>query len=617
MAHYKVKTSRLRTRNSTTEPEWLRVGADLTKLVNAWSGRNDLVVYGGADSAEGIAPAAYYADISEIEVNLPVAFGLAKPESIGDFTKRETQTDFLMTSGVIYHEALHAKHTHWDIPALAELLDNPESHAFMGLEESRIEAKGAVEHPQNLQYLRASALELALEEVDSARLASMQGEVWQVAQLALLSLARVSAGILTERDVVEIRELCVTALGEELLEALEDVWTEFQSLHYSQTKQGATLAKKWVELLRQADPEGEPSGNNSAFEESDEDTQGQGQGQGQQGEGQQSDSLSDQIRKTLEDSATQTEMDANDNVARQEISNEWSEQAKQRAEEAKQRNERKQKAKQVFEKPHHQEGSGSHSRVRERRSPTGRERASAVQIAKALEKAKYRERSVHTRKTELPQGRLVARNLIQNRAMESKGLRGELPAWKQKVRKHTDDPTLTLGVMVDISGSMGSAMEAMGATAWIMSEAGRRIQAKTAMVYYGNGVFPTLKVGQKLDQVTIYSAPDSTEKFGQAWEALDGALGLTYSDGVRLLVIVSDGYYTSDQQERCKSALKECKRNGVAVLWLVPKECHSYPAKNLTAEAGWGVVADELDVSQIASVVGKTATQALARVGES
>ena len=171
--------------------------------------------------------------------------------------------------------------------------------------------------------------------------------------------------------------------------------------------------------------------------------------------------------------------------------------------------------------------------------------------------------------------------------------------------------------MVDISGSMGSAMEAMGATAWIMSEAGRRIQAKTAMVYYGNGVFPTLKVGQKLDQVTIYSAPDSTEKFGQAWEALDGALGLTHSDGVRLLVIVSDGYYTSDQQERCKSALKECKRNGVAVLWLVPKECHSYPAKNLTAEAGWGVVADELDVSQIASVVGKTATQALARVGES
>lgn len=609
MAHYKVKTSRLRTRNSTTEPEWLRVGADLTKLVNAWSGRNDLVVYGGADSAEGIAPAAYYADISEIEVNLPVAFGLAKPESIGDFTKRETQTEFLMTSGVIYHEALHAKHTHWDIPALAELLDNPESHAFMGLEESRIEAKGAVEHPQNLQYLRASALELALEEVDSARLASMQGEVWQVAHLALLSLARVSAGILTEQDVVEIRELCVTALGEELLEELEDVWTEFQSLHHTQTKQGATLAKKWVELLRQADPEGEPNGGGSAFEESDESEQGEGQ----QGDN----SLSDQIRKTLEESATQTEMDANDSVARQDVSNEWSKQAKQRADEAKQRNERKQKAKQVFDKPHNQEGSGSHSRVRELRSPSGRERASAVQIAKALEKAKYRERSVHIRKTELPQGRLVARNLIQNRAMESKGLRGELPAWKQKVRKHTDDPTLTLGVMVDISGSMSSAMEAMGATAWIMSEAGRRIQAKTAMVYYGSGVFPTLKVGQRLDQVTIYSAPDNTEKFGQAWEALDGALGLTHSDGVRLLVIVSDGHYTYDQQERCKSALKECKRNGVAVLWLVPQECYSYPAKNLTAEAGWGVVADELDVSQIASVVGKTATQALARIGES
>lgn len=231
-----------------------------------------------------------------------------------------------------------------------------------------------------------------------------------------------------------------------------------------------------------------------------------------------------------------------------------------------------------------------------------------------MEKAKYRERSVHTRKTELPQGRLVARNLIQNRAMESKGLRGELPAWKQKVRKHTDDPTLTLGVMVDISGSMGSAMEAMGATAWIMSEAGRRIQAKTAMVYYGSGVFPTLRVGQRLDQVTTYTAPDGTEMFGEAWESLDGELGLTYGDGVRMLVIVSDGYYTPKQQDNCVTALRECRQNGVAVLWLVPKECYGHPAKKLTERAGWGVVADELDVSQIATIVGKTASESLSRV---
>lgn len=611
MAHYKVKTSsRLRSRKQNNSPEWLKVGASLTKLVNLWSERSDLVVYGGADSAEGKAPAAYYADISEIEVNLPEVFGKTQPESIGDFMDRDTQLEYPMFTGIMYHESLHACFTDWDIPALADQLDENESHAFMMLEESRIEAKGVIERPQLKQFLRASALEMALEDVTTASLATMQGDVWQVANLVGLSLARVDSGVLEDSDVAEIYEIAVEVLGEELLEALQDVWVAFQSLSTRQVSQGVALAKKWVELLRQADPEGEPQRGEGegAFDEQDE--------QGEQGEqsGNSQSKLSDKIRKALEDSATRTEMDANDQLENQQTSQEMSEVAKQRAEEAKKRNQKKDEAKRIFDKHHNEKGSGSNSRLQERRVPTGAERASAVSIAKSLEKAKYRERSVHIRKTQMPQGKLVARNLIQNRAMESMGKRGELPAWKQKVRKHTDEPNLTLGVMVDISGSMSSAMEAMGSTAWILSEAGRRIQAKTAMVYYGSGVFPTLRVGQRLDQVSVYSASDYTEKFGQAWRALDGELGLTYSDGVRILVIVSDGHYTPHEEERCVQALEECRQNGVAVLWLVPKSSHSYQAKNLTARARWGVVADELDVAQIASVVGRTAIEAIGKV---
>jgi hypothetical protein len=613
MAHYKAKTSsRLRSRAQNTSPEWLKVGASLTKLVNLWSERNDLVVYGGADSAEGRAPAAFYADIAEIEVNLPEAFGVMKPETIGDFCSKDTQLEFPMFTGIMFHEALHAQFTKWDIEALLPELDNNESRAFMLLEESRIEAKGIIERPQNRQFLRASALEMALQEINEQSLAGM-GDVWEVANLAGLSLARVDSGVLNPSDVADIQEIAESVLGEELLEALQDVWVEFQSLTMNQSEKAIALAKKWVELLRQADPEGEPQGGAHAFEPS-EDSEESEESEGQAGNGSE---LSKAIRESLEGSAIQTEMDATRELENQQTQGDWSEQAKQRAEQAKERNQRKDTAKKIFDKSHNETGSGSSSRVSERRAPTGAERASAVSIAKSLEKAKYRERSVHTRKTQAPMGKLVPRNLIQNRAMESMGKRGELPAWKSKVRKHTDEPTLSLGIMVDISGSMSSAMEAMASTAWIMSEAGRRIQARTAMVYYGEGVFPTLRVGQKLDQVSIYTAPDGTEKFGKAWEALDGELGLTYSDGVRILVIVSDGYYTPQERDRCVQALRDCKRNGVAVLWLVPKTSHDYTAKHLTAEAGWGVVAGELEVSQIASVVGKTATEALARVAQS
>ena len=612
MAHYKVKgKSRLRTRTSTTNPEWLRICSQIGRLVNDWSWRSDLAVYGGEDSAEGQAVAAFYGDIAEIEINLPKAFGTAtRPETIGDFYQRETHYEFPMTTGIIYHEALHARHTNWDFEILKEQLDDTEGRAFMLLEESRIEARGVIEKSENKLFLRASALEMALEGVDEAELSKMGGEIWQVAQLAGLSLARYDARILERDDVMDIYKIVVATLGEDLYKELRLVWTEFQTITGKEQDKAIQLAKKWVELLRQADPEGEPTGGGSVFEESEDES---GEGESESGSG-----VSEAVQKLLDkmsESALNAELSANDELLDQQTKEKWNEESKARQSETQNRNQKRHKANQIFDKSHNETGSGSNSRIHERRLPTGSERASAVSIAKELEKAKYRERSVHTRKTQMPMGKLAMRNAIQNKALESMGKRGELPEWKHKTRKHTDDPTLRLGVMVDISGSMGSAMESMGQTAWILSEAGRRIQAKTAMVYYGSGVFPTLRVGQRLHEVSIYTAPDGTEKFGEAWEALDGELGLTFGDGVRMLVIVSDGQYTAPQRLNTIKALTECRQSGVAVLWITPKNCYGGTAREMIQTAGWGVHLDQMEVGEIAKQVGKSASEALGKVG--
>jgi hypothetical protein len=135
------------------------------------------------------------------------------------------------------------------------------------------------------------------------------------------------------------------------------------------------------------------------------------------------------------------------------------------------------------------------------------------------------------------------------------------------------------------------------------------------MVYYGSGVFPTLRVGQRLSEVSVYSAPDGTEKFQDAWQALDGQLGLTFGDGVRLLVIVSDGNYTPKETQNAIQALRECRQAGTAVLWITPKECYDYGAKDIIGQAAWGVHLTNLDTDEIAMSVGKSATDALNRVG--
>ena len=619
MAHYKVKTgSRLRSRTQTTNPEWLKVCSQIGRVVNDWAWRSDLVVYGGEDSAEGRAVAAYYADISEIEVNLGKAFGeLTPPSLIGDFRSRDTQYEYPVVSGIVYHEALHARHTNWDFDYLKENLDNTEGEAFMLLEESRIERKGILERPENKQFLRASALEMALEEVNSESLSKMGSDVWQTAKLAGLSIARVDSGVLEVSDIDEIYESVVAILGKELFDELRKVWIAYQELGVPQIAEAVALAKKWVELLRQADPEGEPNSSNPFSEGEESESEGAGEGDSENGEQQSKSSEAlGQLIKKLSESALATELNANDSIAEQQQQEKWQDEAKSRRNEAKKANDRKQTAKEVFHKQHNQEsGNGSGSRISERRQPTGAERASAVLIAKALEKAKYRERSVHTRKTQAPVGKLIMRNAIQNQAMESMGKRGELPSWKHKTRKHTDDPTLRLGVMVDVSGSMGMAMEAMGSTAWIMSEAGRRIQAETAMIYYGSGIFPTLSRGQRLSEVSIYTAPDGTEKFAEAFEALDGELGLTFGDGVRMLVVVSDGNYTPSQTQRAKDLLRECRQAGVAVLWITPRGCSGYGAREILRESAWGIHLDEMPTDEIARLVGKSASEALGKVG--
>jgi len=625
MAHFKMN-SRLGSRKGSTPSEWLKTCSEIGRQINEWSGRSDLAVYGGDDTAEGQAVAAFYHDIAEIEVNVGKVFGTyTKPSLIGDFTERENQQLFPNATGVIYHESLHAKYTNWDRENLeAEFSkDQNAGHIFMKMEESRIEKNGIIDLKKNQPFLRASALNMALEDLNDEALSEMS-DTWAVANLALLSLARYDAGVLEAKDVASIYSQSVSVLGEELLSNLQSKWLEFQTLTIRNQARAVEVAREFADLLREADPEGEPQvneivfympsdedGESGDFEESDESKEGESE------DNENPSQPSEAVQKMLDElerSATNAEMDTEDKMAEQRIKDKWNNEVKERKEVTNAKTNRKETAKQIFDKRYDEYGSGSASRIQEKRQPTGSERAMAIKLGKELEKAKYRERSEHIRQTNLPMGRLNFRNAIQNQAMESRGQMPNLPSWKQKVRKHTDDPTLSLGVMVDISGSMGHAMEAMASTAWILGEAGYRIQAETAMMYFGTGVFPTLRKGQRLPEVNVYSAPDGTEEFGKAWEALDGELGLTFGTGVRMLAMVSDGQFTEKQYNKLVTTLGECRKSGVAVLIISPEGCYSHRAKQAIQQAGYGIHLDQLKVDDIAKSVGQSAIEALSKV---
>lgn len=615
MAHIKHSV----TRAEATPSEWLRTGAQLGELVNTWAGRSDLVAYVGP-GAGGPAPACYNPKLAEVEVNVDVAFGTVSPDFIGDLRKRDVQFDWPRAAGAIFHEALHARYSRWNLDAAIAELPKRVYQALTLLEESRIEAWGVRELPSNRAFLRACALDIVLADIRENPGAEL--DTWNAAHLAGLLHARVDAGVLDRDDVDEVIAIVDEHLGAELMKELRNIWLSFQSHanHYT-VESMYGLAYRWVELLEERAKEkgetgtpGGTSGKSGDPSESGESGEGEGSGESGDGEGEGSGISMSDILDTLEDIRDMVAIAAADDAADQQMAEEWDREVKARSSASTERREHEASASKLFAK-----GTGpsatskSGSRLIATRQPTGPERAAAVRVAQMLDKAKYRERDEVEIHSVLPPGRLRTRAMVQGAALKSKGIRAEVEPWRRTARKHTEDPTLNIGVMVDISGSMSSAMEPMAVTAWVMSEAARRIQARAAMVYYGSGVFPTLKPGQHLSEVHVYSAPDGTERFDDAFKALDGGLNLLHGTGARLLVIVSDGCYTPNEQRNARRWVQRCDQAGVAVLWL-PFDSDYY-AKEIIGSASAAIIPGYLDPAKAATEIGTAAARQLTNAG--
>jgi hypothetical protein len=484
-----------------------------------------------------------------------------------------------------------------DLSMASKELTPNEFNAFMSLEETRIERLGVTNFPMNRIFLRACALDLVLHDINEN--IEKADNIRSIATIAALLSARVDAGSLDADDVVGINTVVIDFLGADTFEKLQSVWRRFQGVEDALNPLPLyNLAREWDKILRDL--------ANERGEELDKPT-----------DMQIIQAVISDIIKEIEDAIDTIAIAVADDAQDQQQSEEWKEEVEVRTKAARQDREHKKVADEIF-KDTSEAGNtnGSNSRLEKIRKPEAHERAAAVKIAQMLEKAKYRERDEHEIQSILPPGRLRTRAIVQNAAYKAQGSMQVANPWRRTVRKHTDDPTLSIGVMVDISGSMGSAMNPMAVTAWAMSEAARRVQARAAMVYFGQDVFPTLKPGQHLDQINVYTAPDSTEKFDKAFKALDGSLNLLYGNGARLLVIVSDARYTFVEAERARHWLKECDDKGVAVLWLpFCRSPYLHDAMELTRGTNTVLLSDVMDPADAAIRIGTAAANALTKIG--
>jgi hypothetical protein len=620
-----------KSRFDKTPREWLKVGSQINELVNEWAKRSDVVTFVG-EGAGHSAPACFIPAIAEMEVNVSMAFGEEMdPAFVGDLSKRSVQFDYPVAMGAVMHEAFHAKHSTLD---LLKGINDHKDKFVKGLatwfEETRIESRAVKALPDNRAFLRACALRLVIGDLKEDEDFTARG-IQAFSQLILLTLARVDAGVLDAEDVEIIQDAAEKLFEANTLNTLRSIWTRAQAHNDDRNAEPLIkLAEEWVKALEDADfdpkdedqipdwlkellqamvGEGQP-------QDGEDGEDGEGNGPGEGGEDEQ-EGGSGGGGSVLDRMADATETDAQSEANEQAVQEVMEEVAKARDAAAAESKDHKEEAGKMFSRGTGPGPAYTSSRLVRERAPEPAERAAAVALGKALERARYRDRVVTKVSSIVPPGRLNARKAVAAAEQRSRGAAITAEPWRRKVRKHTEDPELIVGGLVDISGSMGGAMEPMASAAWVLSEATRRIQGKCAMVYYGNDAFPVLKPGQHLNKVQVYTAPDGTEVFDKAFRALDGALNLLNSRGARLLVIVSDLYYTGWEGERTRYWMKRCRDAGVAVV-VVPFEYEDHARGVVKAIKGGGVTVVPAslteDVVGAAKAIGEAAVKQLEQV---
>ncbi|MEW1633584.1 hypothetical protein AB0469_05885 [Streptomyces sp. NPDC093801] len=520
---------------------WLRVGAELGDRLVALSGRQDLLVTCRPGTRSG-APAAFFPALGEVEFDVglfaPLQAHEIHPRIVGD------EERYPAAWGVFVHEAAHAAHSVWTPPAGAE--PRVVEAAFL-LEESRAEGAHLTRRPTDRTYLRTSARTLVMPDIAHPTLQGIE----HAASVAALILGRRDVGILDAGETRAVADLCETVLGADLLATLTRIWT---AVHQCADHDATTMlghAQEWCDALDAAAPAlPVPAGL--------------------------ADLLSGAVGVVMDSMAATDAADlAEQAAANNAMAAQSKAQAQDRAQRAGQRRQAAATAKSVFSARGTVSPDGTpeprSNPVTGTRRPTAAEQSAASRLSRALRAAAYRERTEERTTSPTPPGRLNMRAALARDAQRAAGSVPTAEPFTHTRRRTSPTPPLRVGIAVDVSGSMRAACAPVASAAWIVARAAALTDpdSLTATIAYDRHLTALTRPTHRApERVTTFGANGGAHNLGDAIDALDHGLALSLPGAGRLLVIVTDAQYTSDETAAAVTRVKRLTTAGCAVLQL-------------------------------------------------
>jgi hypothetical protein len=595
--------------------EWLRVSHEMTWEGEDIADRDDLIVKISPDAGyddtafhngelirddEGNPigeqhPGVTFPKDGIIEVNANYLPEGMKPEDMHPEIRKDRE-NYPVIWGILTHEGAHAHYSKWmmEVNKLAkngkiEQEQTPHIGAAVILEETRIERKQVDFRPQDQVWLQASGTHLALEEVSrmmkEAQAAGASLPKAAAARAAALVLARVDAGSVIPDDTTRnLQKLVDDTFGPDS-QKLRRIWRDAQKTGDHDWKRMVALGKEWYELTGDAGDDGE-----QITIVCDGDGDGDGNSPLEQ-------ILKEAAKAAKDEASGETERDRR----RSRIANVVS----KRRDEARAQKEAEQQARAVFA------GKGDSSRhpITGYRDPTPQEMTLARTTRRQLQAAYLPERAITKVARPLPPGRLSVRSVQQLEAQKQAGLMPDVEPFTYKDRQHVPTPPLKVGIIQDVSGSQSAAAAAAVSGAWSLAKATTMIaDAEMAMVSFGDRVNAIFNPRQKLPKVPVLQTPYGTDYFLDALKAIEGELDMTRAGSARLIVILTDGYFSGRDHMGRDMAIKRLADMGVKFLWMVTDggdDSDYYPAKmngvHVYKEAAghWDVVPKIINVEAV------------------
>lgn len=571
---------------------------------------------------DGPAPAWYSGRTGDIGINLKSIDIATADELSARFvgvdlydTKKIADKEIRKLLGIIQHEVAHHRWSMWLMDRDIVRKSTPNQYNVLCLfEEIRIEKRAIDSTRGSARPTLRSSFELVLDDVATGEMTSRAA----LADAWILVAGRAYATVASFDEVQAVDDVTRTVFGDDVVDQMhelldEAVTLEIMDFHSENFSRIIEIVDEWIDLVGTETGGGNSDGIESTDIDKDEigsdstaPTTPNGNNDDGSDSGNSGGDNDSENQDPIDGSLGQIGSDAVDelsdtNTWTESLSDEESELLRRVvAETAKKVSE----AWNVTEKVKIADSASAASEVFKRtkakpryvtREPSAQERRAAADLARRIESFNYTAPSVTKVKSLVPPGRLNTREAVRASADRSRGAMVSAKPWQSKKRKHVHNPPITIGLMTDVSGSMGWAEQTVAATSFVFSKAISRVSGRFAAVTFGNKAEAIVWPNEIVNEVRVRRADGASEDFDHGIAALDGILKLTTGKGVRLLVVVSDGHFVRhNEPSKARQWYDRMAAAGVGIVWV-----NGYEPTGIVPDRAEFAVIESRDVTQM------------------